>query len=126
MLDAEQIKPHLERLTREANIWLATVRPDGRPHLIPIWFAWHDGKVWISTLESQKVRNIRREPRVTVSLEDGVSPVILEGTAAIENDPATRDALAPLFAAKYDWDFRSDPDGDYLLIAITPTRLLNW
>jgi predicted pyridoxine 5'-phosphate oxidase superfamily flavin-nucleotide-binding protein len=31
-----------ERLTAEPVIWLGTVRPDGRPHHVPIWFVWHD------------------------------------------------------------------------------------
>ena len=29
-----------ERLRTEANVWLATMRPDGRPHVSPIWFVW--------------------------------------------------------------------------------------
>lgn len=35
-LDPERLKKVAPRLEKEANVWLATVRPDGRPHLIPI------------------------------------------------------------------------------------------
>ena len=33
-----------QRLSAEPVIWLGTVRPDGRPHNVPVWFAWHDPK----------------------------------------------------------------------------------
>ena len=38
-----------QRLQTEANIWLATVRPDGQPHLVPLWFAWHEGQIFLCT-----------------------------------------------------------------------------
>jgi hypothetical protein len=37
-----------QRLSAEPIIWLGTVRPDGRPHNVPVWFAWHDPMVLIS------------------------------------------------------------------------------
>jgi PPOX class probable F420-dependent enzyme len=112
------------RLEAESNIWLATVRADGRPHLVPIWFVWQEGKVWIATGEgSQKHTNIRREPHVCLALEDGANPLVIEGLAADQTDPATRDRLAPAFVEKYAWDFRVDDEYGFL-IAITPIRLL--
>ena len=36
-----------QKLETERNIWLASVRPDGRPHLVPLWFVWCHGKVYI-------------------------------------------------------------------------------
>ncbi len=113
------------RMEQARNIWLASVRADGRPHLVPIWFVWHQSKVWICTGNgSQKHVNIRRNPRVSVALEDGSDPVVIEGTATIHEDAATRDALAPVFQAKYDWDFRTDGEYGTALIDITPTKLL--
>jgi PPOX class probable F420-dependent enzyme len=112
------------RLEAERNIWLASVRADGSPHLVPIWFVWQEGKVWIATGEgSQKHANIRREPHVCLALEDGSDPLVIEGLAADQTDPATRDRLAPAFVEKYEWDFRTDDEYGFL-IAITPTRLL--
>ncbi len=117
----EKIAPRLEQAQ---NIWLATVRADGRPHLVPIWFVWWDGKVWISTGEtSQKIANIERNPRVSVALEDGANPVVIEGTAEVYRDAETRDALAPHFLKKYEWDFRADNEYG-TLIGVTPVRLL--
>ncbi len=39
----------MARVHTDKNIWLATVRPDGRPHLTPIWFVFHDAKFWVCT-----------------------------------------------------------------------------
>jgi PPOX class probable F420-dependent enzyme len=112
------------RLESERNIWIATVRADGRPHLVPVWFVWQEGKVWIATGEgSQKHANIKHEPCVSLALEDGTNAVVIEGRAAGQNDPASRDRLAPAFVEKYEWDFRADAEYGFL-IAITPLRLL--
>jgi PPOX class probable F420-dependent enzyme len=112
------------RLEAAQNIWLASVRPDSSPHLIPIWFVWHDNKLWISTGDgSRKHKNIQQNPRVSVSLEDASHPLVIEGTAREETAAATRDALAPHFHTKYEWDFRTDSDYG-MLISITPTKIL--
>src|SRR5574340_1532082 len=109
-LDAEMLGKFAPRVGQAQNIWLATVREDGRPHLVPIWFVWHDGKVWISTgRNSQKRKNIEHNPNVCVSLEDGTDPIVLEGTAQVYDDEAVRDTLAPHFFAKYEWDMHIAP-----------------
>jgi PPOX class probable F420-dependent enzyme len=126
-IDPDRLAAAIPRLEREQNIWIATIRPDGRPHLVPIWFVWLDGKVWICTpLNSQKVKNICKNPNVVISLEDGLNPVIFEGVAALQNDPPWPDRLAPLFDRKYDWDFRTDDTASYVLVEITPTRMIHW
>ena len=71
-----------QRLQTERNIWLATNRVDGRPHLVPVWFVWHEGHVYIGIQSnSVKARNLARNPKVSLALEDGVRVVICEGTA---------------------------------------------
>lgn len=123
-LSSDTLASIAPRLEGENNIWLATVRDDGRPHLVPIWFVWQEEKVWIATGEgSQKHANIRRDPRVCLALEDGSNPLVIEGLAAGQTDPAIRDRLAPVFVEKYEWDFRTDDEYGFL-IAITPQRLL--
>jgi PPOX class probable F420-dependent enzyme len=53
-----------QRLSAEPIIWLGTVRPDGRPHNVPVWFAWHDPMVLIFSMpETAKVRDVRLSPR---------------------------------------------------------------
>jgi hypothetical protein len=113
------------RLESEANIWLATVRPDGRPHLTPVWFAWHNGKVY-ACIEagSVKARNISQNPRVSLALENGSQPVIGEGVAVLLSPPWP-EAVAAIFKAKYDWDITADGQYD-TLVEVTPAKWLSW
>jgi PPOX class probable F420-dependent enzyme len=86
----EEIAAFIER-SRTAT--MATIGPDGRPHLVAMWFAVLDGEIWFETkARSQKVVNLRRDPRITVLLEDGLTydtlrGVSLEGRAEISDDP---------------------------------------
>ncbi|HEU0236577.1 MAG TPA: pyridoxamine 5'-phosphate oxidase family protein, partial [Candidatus Limnocylindrales bacterium] len=60
----------IDRLLREEPVvWLSTVREDGRPHLVPVWFSW-DGErlVVASKPDAIKVRNVRANPQVMVAL----------------------------------------------------------
>lgn len=115
----------LQRLETEKNIWVATARPDGRPHLTPVWFAWHDGNLYICIPEkSVKARNFTHNPRVALSLEDGLHPVICEGTARPIPKPGP-DAVREIYKTKYAWDYASD--GEYgLLVEIRPEKWLGW
>lgn len=71
---------------------MATVGPDGTPHLVAMWFAVVDGKIWFETKSrSQKAVNLRRDDRITVMIEDGLTydslrGVSLEGRAEIVED----------------------------------------
>lgn len=71
---------------------MATVGPDGQPHLVAMWFGVVDGALWFETkAKSQKAVNLRRDPRVTVLLEDGLTydtlrGVSFEGTAEVVDD----------------------------------------
>jgi pyridoxine/pyridoxamine 5'-phosphate oxidase len=85
-------------LQASRNYWLATIRPDGRPHAMPIWGVWLDGALWFGTgLESVKGRNLLHEPRAVIHLESGDDVVILEGTAV----PAERDEAYAAYTTKY-------------------------
>ena len=90
------LQPHVEeRLRSNEMIWLVTVRPDGRPHSIPVWFLWEGATILIfSKRNTQKIRNLRQNPSVTLTLDDtkkGV--VILEGTAELLGRGEGREAL---------------------------------
>jgi PPOX class probable F420-dependent enzyme len=81
-------------LERQRVATLATIGPDGRPHLVAMWFGLIDGVVWFETkAKSQKAANLRRDGRVTVMVESGhtydtLRGVSLEGRAVIVDDPA--------------------------------------
>ena len=110
-----------QRLQTEQNIWLATVRSNGRPHLVPIWFVWVDGRIFICTgSDSIKARNVLSNPQVAVSLENGNQPVVLEGRAKpIEHAPRP---VVDAFQAKYDWNIETDSTYDQV-IEIEPIKI---
>lgn len=111
-----------KRLETERNLWLATVRPDGSPHLVPIWFVWHKNKAYLCTSEnSVKAKNIRANPRVAFALEGGDDPVLVQGTAKIlDNAPAE---ITDAFKAKFDWNIAGDSTYN-AVIEITPNRIV--
>jgi PPOX class probable F420-dependent enzyme len=114
----------IARLHREHIVWLATIRPEGRPHLVPIWHVWHQEKLYVSTGQhSVKMRNIHHQPHVALSLPDAMDVVLLEGTA--RPAPDLEDELAPYFVQKFEWDFRQDVEYGGL-VQITPTKILAW
>ena len=84
---------------------LATVLPDGSPHTVPLWVATRgDQIVFLTGPGSRKARNLRRDPRVALSLtEDGnpYSPVIVRGRVVewLTGDEAW--AVADAIAMKY-------------------------
>jgi F420H(2)-dependent biliverdin reductase len=114
-----------ERLEHEANIWLATTRPDGRPHLVPIWFIWHQEEIYIlTTLLTIKAKNLLANPRASVALENGNQPMIAECTARRLEAPYSPE-LARAFWTKYEWDITQD--GEYnAMFALTPQKWLTW
>lgn len=116
----------VSRRLQEAEIlWVASVRPDGAPHLSPVWFVWDAGRIFICTSPtSRKARNLAKNPQVAVSLEDGRNVVIVEGFVSPATDEE-RKQVAPLFLHKYDWDIRADPTYT-LLLKITPKKFLTW
>lgn len=115
------------RLQKEANIWLSTTRKDGRPHLIPIWFVWLNEKLWIATPEgTQKHVNIAANPYVSVALEDGNSPVVIEGLAEVIQDKTVLTEVNAAFMEKFNWNVLKDKDARNVFVAIKPEKLLHW
>ena len=80
-------------IEEQRSATMATVGPTGVPHLVAMWYGVIDGQIWFETKgRSQKAVNLRRDPRITVLLEDGLTydtlrGVSLEGTAVISEDP---------------------------------------
>ncbi|MGH9234120.1 MAG: pyridoxamine 5'-phosphate oxidase family protein [Acidimicrobiales bacterium] len=72
---------------------MATVGPTGAPHVVAMWYAVIDGKIWFETkAKSQKAQNLRRDDRITCMIEDGLTydtlrGVSIEGRGVIVDDP---------------------------------------
>jgi PPOX class probable F420-dependent enzyme len=113
-----------QRLTDELVIWLSSVRPDGRPHLMPMEFYWTGERMflWIDK-RSQKVANLRHNPYVTLALPDGADVVIVEGTAEVVDNGTAQVWYAPL-AKKYGRDVLLDPAA--YVVQVTPRKFLTW
>ncbi len=115
----------LERLGHERNVWMASVRRDGRPHLVPVWFVWHEACFFIGMKpNSVKAKNLRGTPLVSLSLENGDDVVICEGKVAVYDGEISAD-IAQKFKQKYDWEIASDTEYG-LLIQVSPTKWLIW
>jgi PPOX class probable F420-dependent enzyme len=111
------------RLQTEQNLWLATVRPDGSPHLVAIWFVWVAGKIYLCTgADSVKVRNLLHNPRVSIALEDGSQPIVIEGRARFAPIGRAEAAVIEAFQRKYAWDITTD-DTYTQVIEIEPKRI---
>jgi hypothetical protein len=118
-------KDIVSRLETEKNIWIASVRADCRPHLVPVWFVFCEGNMYICIEPtSVKARNIMKYPSVCLALENGSNPVICEGNAS----PLGRkhpEEIVQLFAEKYDWNI--DQETRYTnLFVIKPLKWLIW
>lgn len=91
-----------ERLRQEEFAYLTTVRPDGRPHTVPVCFVWDGGAILIfSQPDTVKVRNVRQNPHVSLALDNfghDNTPVVVEGTAALVDEPGF---MMPANLAKY-------------------------
>lgn len=78
----------LLRLQTERVIWLVTVRDDGSPQPIPVWFSWEADQILIfSQPEALKMRNLSRNQKVALHFDsdgEGGDIVILRGEAEID------------------------------------------
>ncbi len=91
-----------ERLAAAHDYWVATVSASGAPHVMPVWGLWLDETLWFSSSRgSRKSRNLRAEPRCTVTTDDARSPVIVEGVAELVNDDGQLAAILDAENRKY-------------------------
>ena len=114
---------------------LATVRPDERPHLAPIWFKWEGEKAYVMcSSNSVKVRNILLNPAITLSVANDERPykyVVLEGTAAVIKEDVTR--MVRSICDHYEGPKRGQEYAqqlltqmDLVLIEIAVQRIVGW
>jgi hypothetical protein len=91
--------------------WLATIDPDGRPHLTGIGALWVDGAFWFETgATSRKGRNLARDPRCTRRLATDEFDLVVEGEAHRVDDSETVARMAERWAVE-GWPARVDESG---------------
>jgi len=123
-IQAAQIAQLLAHFGAADACWFSSIRPDGRPHLAPIWHVVHAGRVYVVTRRTAvRAANIRTSAAVSLALADTSNALIIEGVAR----PAAemREALRPLFLAKYAWDIATDAEYDDV-IQVTPRKISAW
>jgi PPOX class probable F420-dependent enzyme len=80
----------LERLETARAGWLTTVRADGQPQSMPVWFVWQDGEILVyGDHRAKRNANLEANPRVSFHLPDngqGQDIVTIEGTALVDPD----------------------------------------
>src|ERR1044072_9155690 len=129
-----------EFIERSRTATMATVLPNGRPHLVAMWYAVIDGEIWFETkAKSQKAVNLRRDPTLTVMIEDGktyntLRGVSIDGRAEIvDSDP---DLLLRVgisvwerYTGPYSEDMRPFVDqmmNNRIAVRVVPERTRSW
>ncbi|MEE6168806.1 MULTISPECIES: pyridoxamine 5'-phosphate oxidase family protein [unclassified Mycolicibacterium] len=128
-----------EFIERSRTATMATLQADGRPHLVAMWYAVLDGEIWFETkAKSQKAVNLRRDPTVTVMIEDGLTystlrGVSIDGRAEIVDDPETilRVGISvwERYTGPYTEEMRPFVDqmmNNRIAVRVVPGRLRSW
>jgi len=93
-----------QRLRNDITIWLNTVRPDGRPHAVVVWFLWDGEAILIfSQPKTQKLRNLHHNPNVLLAVDntrEGSDPITIEGIASLLK-PEEASTTQPGYVEKY-------------------------
>lgn len=129
--------PRVQRyLSSKDIVVLATINPDGVPLLTPMWFLHDPSSLTLITVEgTQKVRNLRRDPRLSVVAESGtrgdIRGVAVRGRAAFLEDSPERRALVTRLLGKYHpnlerlWGGRAMPP-DRVMFHVAPEHVHTW
>ena len=133
----------MQKLTEEQRAFLlyktrtgklATVRKDGRPHLVPIWFLLDGDTIVFNTGESRvKALNIKHDQRVSLCVDDENAPyafLVVEGVATLSDELDQVRFWATKIGGRYmgmelaeQYGARNGVPGE-LLVRITPTKIL--
>ena len=123
-------------LAAKEVVVLATIQPDGSPLAMPVWFLYGaDALIMISLADTQKVRNLRRDPRVCVVAEIGsradARSLVIEGRAEFIQESNARHELARAFLEKYSPELGRRWGGDEMprdrvMFRVAPYRVRSW
>jgi uncharacterized pyridoxamine 5'-phosphate oxidase family protein len=93
------------QLSKTQNYFLATVRPDGRPHVMPIWGIWREGRFYFSTgKKSVKAHNLANNPNCVLCAGAADEAVVLEGRVSKIRGKKTLEEFARAYVRKYRFD----------------------
>ena len=126
-IDSQLTKPHVAHLV--------SIRPDGRPHVAPVWYARDGDRVWVMTGSgTAKARNITNNPAVSLSIAAPGRPywyIVLEGIASLTKD--NMESMVKNICTLYDGPVRGAEfarelltEEDMVLIDIRIERVISW
>jgi PPOX class probable F420-dependent enzyme len=130
-------RSRVEALLEEAPVvWVSTVRPDGRPHLVPTWFWWDGATVlFASKPDACKVSNLRANATCMLAVGDPMADfdvALVEGRAELI-EMSTTDLLAGGLHAKYGGQMAAGglcpatfAETYRQVVRVVPTRWLPW
>ncbi len=115
-----------DRLEKGRTYWLATARPDGRPHVMPVWGVWFGGAFYFSTgKESRKAKNLAANPTCSVAVEidfkkqpkkdDIKDSVVVEGSVELLRDAKIVKKFSKIYEEKYGWDMEGFAEPIYCI-----------
>ena len=137
MVPREQLRMTAEELDdylgSQRTLRIATVDDDGVPHVVPLWFVWHAGAVWLNSLrKSRRHGHLLSGRPVGLVVDDGDAYEQLRGVrmtgrpVAVPDDDADRLTAYRMFGRKY-FDRDELPNqGSYETIRIAPDELASW
>lgn len=92
----------LERLNKAQNYWICSTRPDGIPHVVPVWGVMVDGIHYHGGGPGTKRhRNLLENPHVSLHLESGFETVIIEGVVKLYDETNIDPAMLKKVDAEY-------------------------
>jgi len=115
-----------ERLESAKNYWLATARPDGKPHVAPVWGAWLDNAFYFDGIYTARwARNLVINPAISVHLESGTEVVILDGRF---EDTVPSPEVAARIVETYRWKYGPDllPQAEKGMYRVRPRTIRAW
>ncbi|HEX8054426.1 MAG TPA: pyridoxamine 5'-phosphate oxidase family protein [Thermoleophilaceae bacterium] len=129
-------------LAEQMIVSVATVGPSGRPHLVPLWYVPEDGPTltgW-TYAKSQKAKNLERDPRATLQVEDGIQyhelrGVMLECDVQLEHDTEKVTGYGMALFERYAGGTELPPETRDMVagqaakrvgLRFVPTRVVSW
>jgi len=119
-------------LTTERTLRIGTVSGDGTPHVAPMWFLWHDGAIWLTSLrKSKRQSDLSAGSRVALCVDTGheyseLRGAVLYGTPADADRDPEMPAARKLFARK-NWGIDDLPDiKSHVWLKLIPDKIVSW
>ena len=117
------------KLAAATAYWIASTRPDGRPHVVPRDGTWFEGGLYYGgSAQTVHHRNIKRNPNIVVHVGDGAEAIIVEGAVEIERPTdAEAERLSDAMFAKYPQYGRMKPSMFKAGVSVLrPKRVIAW